>query len=118
LECATDIVGSRLIGDLGVKLSRLQARIQARAIYRKVKPPAIGHNLKANTLPVKRGDAKLALWLRCQRAYPEMGLKQDRPKITESHIVCAQPMPGENKMLEQLIVDFSFTGFAIGRTVF
>ena len=66
------MAGSRLIGDLGVKLSRLQARIQAGAIYRKVKPPAIGHNLKATTLPVKRGDAKLALWLRCQRAYREM----------------------------------------------
>jgi hypothetical protein len=47
-----------------------------------------------------------------------MGLKQDRPTITESRIVCAQPMPGENEMLEQLVVDFSFIGFAIGRTVF
>jgi hypothetical protein len=112
------MAGPRLIGDLGVKLSRLKARIQAGAIYRKVKSPAIGHNLKATTLPVKRGDAKLSLWLRCQRAYREMGLKQDRPKITESNIVCADPMPGENEMLKELVADFSFVGFAIGRTVF
>jgi len=27
-------------------------------------------------------------------------------------------MPGEKEMLKQLVVDFSFIGFAIGRTVF
>ena len=47
-----------------------------------------------------------------------MGLKQDRPKITKSNIVCAQPMPGENEMLKGFVVEFSFIGFAIGRTVF
>ena len=47
-----------------------------------------------------------------------MRLERDRPKITESNIGCAQPMPGENEMLEQLVADFSFTRFAIGRTVF
>jgi hypothetical protein len=47
--------------------------------------------------------AALALWLRCQRAYLELGLKKDRPKITRSNFVCAEPMPGE----EQMLTDFS-----------
>src|SRR5206468_10860221 len=45
--------------------------------------------------------AALALWLRAQRAYQEMGLKRaERPPITKSNIVCAEPMPGEAKLLE------------------
>src|SRR5271157_5761045 len=44
--------------------------------------------------------AGLALWLRCQRAYQEMGLKKDRPRITRSNIVCAEPMPGEKELLD------------------
>jgi hypothetical protein len=47
--------------------------------------------------------AALALWLRCQRAYQRMGLKKDRPKITRSNFVCAEPMPGEGQMLKEFI---------------
>lgn len=47
--------------------------------------------------------AALALWLRCQRAYQEMGLKKDRPKITRSNLVCAEPMPGEAQMLREFV---------------
>jgi Eco57I restriction-modification methylase len=47
--------------------------------------------------------AALALWLRCQRAYQEMGLKKDRPRITRSNFVCAEPMPGEEQMLKEFI---------------
>src|SRR6476620_11152154 len=47
--------------------------------------------------------AALALWLRCQRAYQEMGLKKDRPRITRSNFVCAEPMPGEEGMLKDFI---------------
>jgi hypothetical protein len=47
--------------------------------------------------------AALALWLRCQRAYQEMGLKKDRPKITRSNFVCAEPMPGEANMLKEFV---------------
>jgi hypothetical protein len=46
--------------------------------------------------------AALALWLRCQRAYQELGLKNgERPKITRSNIVCAEPMPGETDLLRE-----------------
>ena len=47
--------------------------------------------------------AGLALWLRCQRAYQEMGLKKDRPPITKSNVVCAEPMPGEKELLDEFL---------------
>jgi Eco57I restriction-modification methylase len=53
--------------------------------------------------------AALALWLRCQRAYQEMGLKKERPKITRSNIVCAEPMPGETAMLEEFVSELEPT---------
>jgi hypothetical protein len=46
--------------------------------------------------------AALALWLRAQRAYQEMGLKPgERPKITKANVVCAEPMPGERELLDE-----------------
>jgi hypothetical protein len=47
--------------------------------------------------------AALALWLRCQRAYQDMGVKQERSKITRSNFVCAEPMPGEEYLLEDFV---------------
>lgn len=47
--------------------------------------------------------AALALWLRCHRAYREMGLKADRPRITRSNFVCAEPMPGEGQFLQEFL---------------
>jgi restriction-modification enzyme MmeI-like protein len=47
--------------------------------------------------------AALALWLRCQRAYQEIGLKKDRSKIIRSNIVCAEPMPGEKGLLDEFL---------------
>jgi len=47
--------------------------------------------------------AALALWLRCQRAFQDSGLKKDRPKITRSSLVCAEPMPGEGHMLKECV---------------
>lgn len=44
----------------------------------------------------------LALWLRAQRAYSQMGLGRDgRPEITRVGVVCAEPMPGEEDLLEE-----------------
>jgi hypothetical protein len=47
--------------------------------------------------------AALAVWLRCQRAYQEMGVKQDRARIARSNLVCAEPMPGEEHMLKEFV---------------
>ena len=64
----------------------------------------LAHNLHGIDIDVRASQiAALALWLRCQRAYQEMGLKKDRPKITRSNFVCAEPMPGEAQMLKEFV---------------
>jgi hypothetical protein len=50
--------------------------------------------------------AALALWLRAQRAYVEFAVpKADRPKVTRSNFVCAEPMPGEEDMLREFLAE-------------
>ena len=46
--------------------------------------------------------AGLSLWLRAQRSWHNQGVKPaDRPRITRSNIVCAEPMPGEKELLRE-----------------
>jgi len=46
--------------------------------------------------------AGLSLWQRAQRSWHQMGIKPDqRPVITKSNVVCAEPMPGEKEMLKE-----------------
>lgn len=48
--------------------------------------------------------AQLALWLRAQRAYAEVGLKvRERPALRRIGIVCAEPMPGEYDLLGEFV---------------
>jgi hypothetical protein len=47
--------------------------------------------------------AALALWLRAQRAWAVIGDKKDRPKVNRTNIICAEPMPGENDLLEEFV---------------
>jgi hypothetical protein len=48
--------------------------------------------------------AGLSLWLRAQRSWQGQGLKpQQRPQIQRSNVVCAEPMPGEEELLEEFI---------------
>ncbi len=43
--------------------------------------------------------AALALWLRAQKTWKNLGLKaQERPRIAKSNIATAEPMPGEEDM--------------------
>jgi len=64
----------------------------------------LAHNLHGIDIDLRCTQiAALALWLRCQRAYQEMGLKKERPKITRSNLVCAEPMPGEEQMLKEFV---------------
>ena len=64
----------------------------------------LARNLHGIDIDVRASQiAALALWLRCQRFYQEMGLKKDRPKITRSNFVCAEPMPGEEQMLKEFV---------------
>jgi hypothetical protein len=74
------------------------------ALRRDVPRLILAHNLHGIDIDLRATQiAALALWLRCQRAYQEIGLKKDRPKITRSNFVCAEPMPGEQAMLKEFV---------------
>jgi hypothetical protein len=48
--------------------------------------------------------AALALWLRAQRCYQQLGLKNgERPQITRSNIVCAEPIPGDSALMAEFL---------------
>jgi hypothetical protein len=49
--------------------------------------------------------AALALWLRAQRRFKELGLKPADPlrRVNKTNIVCAEPMPGNKELLEEFI---------------
>jgi len=51
--------------------------------------------------------AALALWMRAQRAFRDIGLKEGRPRIERMNLVCAEPMPGEEDLLEEFISELS-----------
>lgn len=61
------------------------------------------HNLHGIDIDLRATQiAGLALWLRAQRAYQDLGIKgANRPPITRANIVCAEPMPGESDLLEE-----------------
>ena len=83
----------------------LQADYPTRDYLRRELPGLIlRHNLHGIDIDLRCTQiAALALWLRSQRAYQDMGLKKDRPRITRSNIVCAEPMPGEALMLQEFV---------------
>lgn len=88
--------------DLGPALKKDYATLDA--LKRDVPRLILAHNLHGIDIDLRASQiAALALWLRCQRAYQEMGLKKDRPKITRSNFVCAEPMPGEEQMLKEFV---------------
>lgn len=46
--------------------------------------------------------AALALWLRAQRAWKDLGvIASDRPRIERTHIVVAEPMPGDVVLVDE-----------------
>lgn len=50
--------------------------------------------------------AALALWLRAQRAYRDFGIPTgERQAITRTHIVVAEPMPGDAALVEAFATD-------------
>jgi hypothetical protein len=76
------------------------------ALCRDVPRLILAHNLHGIDIDLRATQiAALALWLRCQRDYRDMELTKDRPKITRSNIVCAEPMPGEKEMLKEFVAE-------------
>jgi len=88
--------------DLGPTLQNDYPKLED--LMRDVPRLILAQNLHGIDIDLRASQiAALALWLRCQRAYQEMGLKKDRPKIIRSNFVCAEPMPGEEQMLREFI---------------
>jgi hypothetical protein len=65
------------------------------------------HNLHGIDIDARCAQiAELALWMRAQRAYLDLGLKpNERSAIKQINIVCAEPMPGEQELLEEFIAE-------------
>ena len=88
--------------DLGPALQKDYATLED--LRRDIPRSILAHNLHGIDIDLRCTQiAALALWLRCQRAYQETGLKKDHPKIARSNFVCAEPMPGEAPMLKDFI---------------
>ena len=75
------------------------------AFLRDVPRLIIEHNIHGIDIDPRCAQiAGLCLWLRAQRAWHQAGVKPaDRPRITRSNIVCAEPMPGEKELLREFV---------------
>ncbi|MBI3301491.1 MAG: hypothetical protein HYZ72_05350, partial [Deltaproteobacteria bacterium] len=101
--------------DIGLAL---KSKYSTLADLRKAVPDLIlRYNLHGIDIDLRATQiAALALWLRAQRTYQQLGLRgTERPKITKSNIVCAEPMPGETDMLREFTA--SLTPKVLGQLV-
>ncbi len=64
----------------------------------------LSHNLYGIDIdPRAAQTAAFALWMRGQRAYEDFGVsRNDRRSITKSNLVCAEPMPGETDLINEV----------------
>ena len=63
------------------------------------------HNLHGVDIDPRAAQiAALALWLRAQRAYKQLNIERaQRPPVTKTNIVVAEPMPGDAKLRDDLV---------------
>ena len=75
------------------------------AFLQEVPRMIVEHNLHGIDIDPRAAQiAGLSLWLRAQRAWHAAGVKPvDRPRITRSNIVCAEPMPGDKVLLAEFV---------------
>jgi predicted RNA methylase len=73
------------------------------ALNRAIPKLIVEHNLYGVDIDPRAAQiASLALWMRAQRAFRELDLRStDRPTIIRTHIVVAEPMPGNEQLVEQ-----------------
>ena len=74
------------------------------ALRRALPGLVLRHNLYGVDIDPRAAQiAAFALWMRAQRAWKELGIKRaDRPLVTRTNIVVAEPMPGEPDLLTEL----------------
>jgi hypothetical protein len=75
------------------------------AFLREVPRLIVEHNIHGIDIDPRAAQiAGLSLWLRAQRAWHKAGVKPaDRPRISRSNLVCAEPMPGEKELLCEFV---------------
>jgi hypothetical protein len=63
----------------------------------------IEHNLHGVDIDPRCAQiAALALWLRAQRAWKDLGIAASkRPRIQHTHVVVAEPMPGDDALVDE-----------------
>ena len=63
----------------------------------------IEHNIHGVDIDPRAAQvAGMSLWQRAHNSWQQAGIKpQQRPQITKSNIVCAEPMPGEKELLQE-----------------
>ena len=91
--------------DLDLEVDRGGEHAEREEFLRQVPKLIVEHNLYGIDIDRRAAQiAGLALWLRAQRAWSEYGVEStDRPRIRQSGIVCAEPMPGEEDLLEAYV---------------
>src|SRR5262245_29122076 len=89
--------------ELGPELRREFAT--AADVRRAIPGLILQHNLHGIDIDLRAVQiAGLALWLRAQRSFQRLGVKRDdRPAIRQVNVVCAEPMPGEEDLLEEFV---------------
>lgn len=89
-------------GEFGVEALR-QTYSTVDDLRRDIPRLIVEHNLHGVDIDLRATQiARLALYLRAQRAFSDYGIEPARRRpITRSNIVCAEPMPGERDMLEE-----------------
>ncbi|MDF9799776.1 hypothetical protein OKW21_005039 [Catalinimonas alkaloidigena] len=87
-----------------IAMESLQTSFTSFEVFQKAIPKLIiEHNIHGVDIDPRAVQiAGLSLWQRAQRAWHQLGIKpNERPTIKKSHIVCAEPMPGEKEMLRE-----------------
>ncbi|MCK6514473.1 BREX-1 system adenine-specific DNA-methyltransferase PglX [Myxococcota bacterium] len=74
------------------------------ALRRALPGLVLRHNLYGVDIDPRAAQiAAFALWMRAQRAWKAFGLKRaERPLVTRTNVVVAEPMPGEPDLLNEL----------------
>ena len=90
------------------------------ALRRAVPGLVLRHNLHGVDIDPRAAQiAALALWMRAQRAWNDLGVRRaDRPPVTRTNIVVAEPMPGEADLLEEFCQGLDTTVARFVRLVF
>lgn len=105
-EIATGSDAAAKSGEAFVPFCAFAASFADKAAFRREVPRMIvEQNLHGIDIDPRAAQiAGLSLWLRAQRAWHAASVKPvDRPRITRSNIVCAEPMPGDKVLLAEFV---------------